>query len=1127
MLRILGRANRYFRLVSETAARMRRQTYLRSSLEMLEVRTLLATFQGLGAPANLPGATSSAFADVNAISADGTTVVGEVQDDPNGLGAFWNTTNGSIQFVTSPADFSWPFGVSNDGSVLSIGGPGQSPYRWTKQSDQLQPIPLLQSQLGSDLYVSGDGTTFTAFEGSYGVLRWTAAGGTSLIIPGTSYEQSGVTYSVGGVTYDGIVDVVGVSSDGTVVGGSLFSPDSGTELFQWDNGNLSTLQGGQNYFYDPDTLSPDGSVLVGLETTYLSSIQGFQYQDFLWGPNGVTNFGPAYTEAPATYDLPSQPYFVPFATSNSATTIVGEQTGFVSSGQQETTTEAAIWDATNGLRNLQAVLVADGLGSALTGWNLTQATAITPDGNTIAGVGIDPQGLEEPWVAHLNVTDQWTGANYKVDTNWSDGANWSLGTPPTSGQTALFTNNSTVKDFTATVDAGFTNSIAGLDSNWSGTINVKSPLTVTGNYNMASGTLGGKGAVSIAGTGQWTGGQINLGSGGFTNSGTLTVDTTNGNLALVGTGTLTNNGTLTEEGTNALQLESGAKLYNAVGATFDFTKDSNVSQSGGGTFTNAGTLEKTGGSATSTITSSFVNSGANAAINVQTATLVLASAGGVSTGGTFTVSPGATLDLTGGVTATYKGTYTGTGAGTVALLGGTLAVASGGASFNMSGSLFEWTGGTIDVTKGKFTNTGTINYSGTGNVVLNGAGSLLNKNSILQSSTGTLVLQNGATLNNTSGANYIIENNGSISQSGSGTLTNAGTLAITSGNGVSSVSTNTLDNTGTVQVFGTLDISATISQVSGSTLTAGTWTVIGLPLSPSTLDFTSTGSLTTIGGKAHVNLSGGISYFTNINSVSTVQNGGTFSVSGETFTTGGNLTNAGSLVLTSSGTVNVSGNLSNTGSLNLSNSTLTVTGSVTQLSGTSLTAGSWTVGTNSSLDFAAGSNITTITGAKVTLDGANSNFAAQANLAKIGGNGSLILQGGQNFTTTGSFTDNGTLTVGPGSIFTVTGSFTQSSTGTLALEIGGTAAAPTFGQIISTTATVTLAGALQVTSTVIPTVGSTFELLANMANAVISGAFSGIAEGSTFTVTSGSTTMTFQISYVGNGGNNVVITRIS
>ena len=87
--------------------------------------------------------------------------------------------------------------------------------------------------------------------------------------------------------------------------------------------------------------------------------------------------------------------------------------------------------------------------------------------------------------------------------------------------------------------------------------------------------------------------------------------------------------------------------------------------------------------------------------------------------------------------------------------------------------------------------------------------------------------------------------------------------------------------------------------------------------------------------------------------------------------------------------------------------------------------------------------------------------------------------------------------------------------------------------MVSTSGTVTLAGSLTVTSTVMPAVGSSFELLDNEGNAAISGLFKGLAEGATFkvkVVTSRGTVqrMTFQITYVGtdtDGSQNVVITR--
>jgi hypothetical protein len=203
---------------------------------------------------------------------------------------------------------------------------------------------------------------------------------------------------------------------------------------------------------------------------------------------------------------------------------------------------------------------------------------------------------------------------------------------------------------------------------------------------------------------------------------------------------------------------------------------------------------------------------------------------------------------------------------------------------------------------------------------------------------------------------------------------------------------------------------------------------------------------------------------------------------------------------------------------------------VAQLSGNSLTAGTWTVGASSNLNFAAGSNITALAGATVTLTGANSNFAALANLATVGATSTFSVQSGRSFTTVAGFTNNGKLTIGPGSILTVAGSFKQSSTAMLTQQLGGTNSAPTFGQIVSTAGTVTLGGTLQVTSSVVPAVGSSFAILDNEGSSAVSGTFTGLAEGATFTVKNGNTTMTFQISYVGpdsDGSHNVVITRIA
>jgi hypothetical protein len=193
----------------------------------------------------------------------------------------------------------------------------------------------------------------------------------------------------------------------------------------------------------------------------------------------------------------------------------------------------------------------------------------------------------------------WTG---DVSNSWSDEHNWFPKQVPVDGDTADFTGSA--QSLTCNIDESTGIASIIMDSSWSkseGTINVEADLTVTGDFTMVGGIFGGNGAVSIGGSGStWTGGgQIDLGNGGFTNTGTLTLGSTDVayGLGLAGPGTLTNNGTINVVGGTVLGLTNGASLDNVGG--FDFTGDGSISESGGGTLTNTGTLEKTGGTGNS------------------------------------------------------------------------------------------------------------------------------------------------------------------------------------------------------------------------------------------------------------------------------------------------------------------------------------------------------------------------------------------------------------------------------------------------------------------------------------------------------------------------------------------------
>jgi len=55
------------------------------------------------------------------------------------------------------------------------------------------------------------------------------------------------------------------------------------------------------------------------------------------------------------------------------------------------------------MRSLHAVLSND-YGLDLTGWTLSEARDISPDGRVIVGWGINPSGKQEAWIASLDTT---------------------------------------------------------------------------------------------------------------------------------------------------------------------------------------------------------------------------------------------------------------------------------------------------------------------------------------------------------------------------------------------------------------------------------------------------------------------------------------------------------------------------------------------------------------------------------------------------------------------------------------------------------------------------------------------------------------------------------------------------
>jgi RHS repeat-associated protein len=556
-----------------------------------------------------------------------------------------------------------------------------------------------------------------------------------------------------------------------------------------------------------------------------------------------------------------------------------------------------------------------------------------------------------------------------------------------------------------------------------------------------TGTLTGSGAgtVVIAGNGtlqtgagggtlDFPAGLLQLDDGGLaapqgtlTNAGTITINNTgNDNQVNLAEGPIVNQGMITEIG-GGFYVHGGGTLDNQAGATLDLQGDATITQADtGGTLTNEGLIEKTSGTGNTVLQLPFTNTG-----TMDVASGMVTIDYGTLTGGAYSVAAGSDLELAPQYgTTTLTGAFTMTDAGTVSLTGGTLDIGTAGATFDctqfdfdageinlapggttLDCAQFDWDGGTLNGAMGNLTNAGTIDIdASTSDVFLNNDGTIFDQGTIVETGTAGLNLHGDGvsptTLDIEAGGTYEIGSDVGIDNQygGATALINQGTITKTAGTGTSTLTIDgTITNTGTIDAAsGTLDLEATtVAEVSGGTLSAGTWKATG-------------------GG---------------------------------------------------------------------------------------------------SLAFPQGTAITT-NGGSVTLGGAGASIPAVAGLSA--NSGSLTVTGGATFATTGNLGNTGTLVVGPSSTVTVKGTYTQGSAATLDVQLGGAPAAAAFGTL-ATTGAATLNGTLQadLVDGYVPTAGDTFPVLTF---ASTTGAFATFDLPTEFVTRSANTGLSLLAATSGTGG---------
>jgi hypothetical protein len=551
---------------------------------------------------------------------------------------------------------------------------------------------------------------------------------------------------------------------------------------------------------------------------------------------------------------------------------------------------------------------------------------------------------------------------------------------------------------------------------------------------------------------------INVSSSNFNNTGTL--EATGGKVTIQGPGTtfFTNDNQTTNTLTGGTYIANANNIQWAAGSGGITTLSANVTEENGGELFNttnsthalAGltSITSTGaltiGGVAFTDAGSFNNAGSLTLLSGESFTVgsLAQISGGSLSAGTYVLD--ANLNLSGAAQ-----TIT-TNATTLTLAGGTIHNNSGGTNalaglaFNTGKLTIGGSSNNVSTTAASFSNTGTLTINGSdsftaGNLTQISSGTLNAGTYVLAgnldlTTAGISVTKNSATLTLEGGT---INSNGINALSALASNTKSLTIAGSANN--VSTSAASFSNTGTLTInAGDSFTAAKLTQISGTTLTAGTYVLSG------NLDLTTAGiSITT--NSATLTLQGGTINSNNVNTLSALAfNTKSLTIAG-----------AGNNISTTAAS------FSNTGTLTINKGDSFTAPALTQISGSTLTAGTYVLAGN--LDLAASANITT-NAANVTLEGGTIKTGATNDLANLSSNtGSFTLASNAGFSAVGSFTNSGALTVNKGSTFTVTsGILTNLSGGTLSggtFTVGGTLQLPSGnGGIASNAANLTLTG---------------------------------------------------------------------
>ena len=313
----------------------------------------------------------------SSVSADGSVIVGYGNSvNGNTEAVRWTQSGGTVGlgFLADDHHNSFPTDVSADGSVI-VGGSYTtpsfpiSPFRWTQETGMVGLGSYPDGWFGwYDLAngVSADGSVIVGRVDGYTnqAFRWTQSSGIVGLgdLAGGSFDSSATD----------------VSADGSVIVGYGNSVN-GSEAFRWTQETgmvgLGTVPSGGSVGYSLN-ISADSTVIVGYDHN-ANRTEAFRWTQ----ETGIVGLG-TLGSSEINYGE------IDIDTSADGSIIIGSSNG-----------QAFRWTQETGMVSLKETLIGEGLD--VSGWTLYSANAISADGFTIVGRGINPSGQYEEWVANL------------------------------------------------------------------------------------------------------------------------------------------------------------------------------------------------------------------------------------------------------------------------------------------------------------------------------------------------------------------------------------------------------------------------------------------------------------------------------------------------------------------------------------------------------------------------------------------------------------------------------------------------------------------------------------------------------------------------------------------------------